>query len=411
VLVTTLVIGLLVGILIAALLFVAQQQNYLTARSRVWSKEVPIAEAGIEEAMTHLNSRPGSLAANGWTASGTNFVRTRTFSNAYCFTTIIPNSAMTNTIVSVGFARLPLQTNYSQRTVMALAKKVPPGWGFVAKTTISMNGNPYLDSYDSSDPAASTGGKYDPTKRRDNAGVASTSSLMPAIDTGGGTVYGMAATGPGGTVSGNVGDGLWLSSHSGQEAGHVSDDFNMAILDVPLPNTKADWHPLPPLFLPGLVNGVLYTYVIPAGDWEIPGNLSPGGVGILIQGKVRIWIKGSLSMSGGTAITLATNANLEVYLGGSMDLSGQCVVNPSGITANCAIYGLPTCTSMKYTGTAEAFARIYAPQAAVEVGGNFDFSGSIVANSMRFSGTANIHYDEALYGDGPAFRIVTWEEL
>ena len=45
VLVTTLVIALLVGIVVAALLFVAQEQNYLTARSRVWCSEIPIAEA------------------------------------------------------------------------------------------------------------------------------------------------------------------------------------------------------------------------------------------------------------------------------------------------------------------------------------------------------------------------------
>jgi hypothetical protein len=249
-----------------------------------------------------------------------------------------------------------------------------------------MNGNPYIDSYISTDPAYSTNGKYDPAKRRDQAGVASVSSLTPAIDTGGGEIYGTAATGPGGTVTGDVGDGTWLSTSSGQQPGHVSDDFNMAIPDVALPV------PWAPNFTPLL-------------------NQKVNGVTILVQGKVRIYFNGDFKMTGSTAVTLASNATLEIYMGGAMDLSGQCVINPSGITGNCTIYGLPTCRSMKYAGTAEAFARMYAPQAAVEIAGTFDFSGSIVAESLKFSGTCNIHYDEALHSGVPQFRVVSWEEL
>src|SRR6185503_12661609 len=136
VLVITLVIALLVGLVVAALLFVAQQQNYMTARSKVWCSEIPLAEAGIEEAITHIVSLPGDLAANGWEADGTNYVKRREFTNGYFYTTIIPTSTNTNTIVSVGFARIPLQTNYSQRTVMAILKQRQSAWGFVAKRDI-----------------------------------------------------------------------------------------------------------------------------------------------------------------------------------------------------------------------------------------------------------------------------------
>jgi len=409
VLVITLVIALLVGIVVASLLFVAQQQNYLTARSRAWCSEIPIAEAGIEEALTHITSRPVSLAQNGWTASGTNYVKTRSFSNAYFHTTIIPTSAATNTIISVGFARIPLQTNYSQRTVMAMVKQVQTDWGFVAKRTIVMSGTTYADSYISSDTNYSTANRYDPSKRRDNCGMASISSLTPAISTGSGKIYGNAATGPGGTVTGNVGDGSWLFSGSGLQPGHVTDDFNMAIPDVTLPSPWKPW------FAPvrnQMFNGVLYEYVLPSGDWQFNGSASPRGNGWLVQGKVRIFFNGDFKMtSSGTALTLAPGATLEIYLGGNMDLTGQCVINPTGITGNCLIYGLNTCKSIKYAGSAEAYARIYAPYAAVEISGGFDFSGSVVSDTMKFSGRCALHYDEAMHKGVPQFRVVSWEEL
>jgi Tfp pilus assembly protein PilX len=403
VMVTTLVIALLVGLLVAALLFVAQQQNYLTARSRVWCSEIPIAEAGIEEAISHIVSLPANMTDNGWTASGTNFVKSRSFSNAYFYTTIIPNSSATNTIVSVGFARIPLQTNYSQRTVMAVLKRTVNDWGFVAKQTITMSGTTYADSYNSNY------GDWSLLNRRDNCGMATISSLSPAIITGTGKIYGSAATGPGGTVTGHVGDGLWILAGGGLQPGHVSDDFNMAIPDVVMPN------PWAPSFTPTkdvTVNGVEYEHVLNGGDWQFDGSTSPSAKGWLIQGNVRIFFNGDFKMTaGGAAINLATNATLEIYMGGNMDIQGTCVVNPAGRPNNCVIYGLPTCKSIVYKGDAGAYARVYAPQAYVEIAGGFDFFGSVVADTLKFSGNTALHYDEALNNGVPQFRVVSWEEL
>jgi hypothetical protein len=412
VLITTLVIALLVALTVSAVLFVAREHSYLTARARTWSSEVPIAEAGIEEAMAFLNSRPATLAQDGWSLSGTNYVKSRSLTNSYFYSSIYQATpSSTATLVSIGYARIPRATNYTRRTVMALAKLSSPGWGFVAKTTVSMNGNPYVDSYDSSDDRYSSNHYYTVSKRRDRVGVSSTSALRPAITTGGGIIYGSAATAPGGNVTGNVGDGIWLQTHSGQQPDHVTDDFNMAIPDVVFP--PPGWNPQSSLLLGinQLVGGITYNYVLTAGDWRFDGNVSPSGMGVLVQGKVRVYFHDNFTMNGSTAVTLAPGATLEIYMGGTMDLTGNCVVNPTGIPANCKIYGLNTCTDMKYAGTSAAFAQMYAPYADVRIIGNADFSGSIVAQSLLFSGTANIHYDEALRSDGPDWRVVSWEEL
>jgi hypothetical protein len=180
----------------------------------------------------------------------------------------------------------------------------------------------------------------------------------------------------------------------------------MAIPDVTLPSP---WFPQPPP-LPGIIGGISYSYVLTPGDHTFTTAVNFSSGGVYVQGKVRIWFKSDFKMSGTAKVVLAPGATVDIYIAGEMDLTGQCVVNPLGIPANCRIFGLPTCVSMKYAGTAEAYCKLYAPNADIRVTGNFDFSGSIVGNTVQFSGTANIHYDEALV-DGPDYRVVSWEEL
>ena len=172
VLVTTLFIALLVGVVVAALLVISQQQNYLTARSRTWCSEIPIAEAGIEEALAHINSRPKTLATNGWVRSGDYWVKTRTnfSSDGYFYAAISRGSNGYPAITSIGYGRVPLNTNYTQRSVFVQTKLAPPKFGIVARQYLSMNGNPLINSYNSSDPYLSSNGFYDPNKPGDRVG-------------------------------------------------------------------------------------------------------------------------------------------------------------------------------------------------------------------------------------------------
>jgi hypothetical protein len=409
VLVTTMIITGLLTLTVTALLMIVQQQNYLTARSQSWSSEIPIAEAGIEEAMAHLNSRPTKLTNNGWSLAGTNYyVKARTVGDGYYYSAI--SVAQPRTITSVGYARTPLHTNYTSRKIYVTTKLNPPVWGIIGKQFVSLNGTPYIDSFNSSDSRFSTGGLYDPAKRSDRAGVGSPASSRPAISTGSALIYGFADTGPGGTVTGNVGDGEWLAANTGQQAGHVADDFNMAIPDVAVPiMTSTNSMPAP-----GVVDGLSYNKVLTTGNYVFDGNfIVSGGAGIVATGggTVRVYFKGNLRMTSTAAIRVTPGTRLEFYLGGDMDLNGKAVINTSKIAANCTIYGLPGCTSIKYTGDSACYAKIYAPQAAIEITGDSDYFGSMVGNSVKFTGTANIHYDEALGTILPQYHVAGWEEF
>ena len=397
VLVVTLILALLVSLVAGALLKLSQHQNYLTARSMTWSSEIPMAEAGIEEAMAHLNSKITRRDENDWQPVATGVAKTRFFSNDYFYSTI--SAAEPPVIVSIGYGRIPLQTNYTTRKVMAITAYIPT-YRIVGKSSVTLNGtNPKVDSY-----SYSNGFTF-----HDHAGVGSPSTNIGAINAGSAAIYGYAATGPGGTVNGTVGSGSYIAGGgTGIEPYHVSDDFNMAIPDAVLPSP---WAPksISSLIFNKNIGGKEYNWVVGAGDWILPGtNFNAGG--IYISANARIHFTGDLKLGSSASITLAAGSSVEMYLSGTMDLAGSCVVNSSKIAADCRIYGLPTCTSISYYGNSAAYCQIYAPSANVTVKGNSDFFGSAVGNNLTFSGSGSIHSDEGVR-DGPDYKVVLWEEL
>jgi hypothetical protein len=135
------------------------------------------------------------------------------------------------------------------------------------------------------------------------------------------------------------------------------------------------------------------------------------GDDMVVTGKARLYIVGDLRVSGGGSITITPAGNLELYIGGSIDLGGRGVVNANQSANSCAVFGLPTCVSFKYSGSSALTARVYAPNADIHMGGSTDFYGSMVGNRLEFSGTPGIHYDEALGSSSPDYRIASWEEL
>src|SRR5207253_7962167 len=112
----------------------------------------------------------------------------------------------------------------------------------LARKSVKLSGNMLVDSFNSMDPAHSTGGRYDPAKRQDGADIASVSATVTVItDTGNTSVYGHFATSPSGSVSisGNasVGSIAWVDGgNRGIQPGWYSNNFQATIADATLPN-------------------------------------------------------------------------------------------------------------------------------------------------------------------------------
>jgi hypothetical protein len=162
-------------------------------------------------------------------------------------------------LVAGGFAGLPAYRVAAQTGSSAAAFGSPTiaravcvkvsnsslfGGAMVAKNGIDLNGNNILtDSFDSSDPAKSTNGQYDPAKAGDCGDVATDSGVINSLNLGNANIYGHARTGPGGSIalgpSGAIGAHSWQAANSsGIESGWVSTDANFTFPNMILPYTS-----------------------------------------------------------------------------------------------------------------------------------------------------------------------------
>src|SRR5690606_24725761 len=61
-----LVIVVVIGVTLASYLGLVANQNLSIQRSQAWNSGIPIAEAGIEEALAHLNRNGTNRIGDGW---------------------------------------------------------------------------------------------------------------------------------------------------------------------------------------------------------------------------------------------------------------------------------------------------------------------------------------------------------
>jgi hypothetical protein len=290
----------------------------------------------------------------------------------------------------------------------------------VADKGIDLKGNNIAtDSFDSGDPAFSTGGRYDPAKRKDNGDVASNLDIVNSINIGNADIMGKVNTGPGGTVAigpnGSVGTMAWvLGGNHGIQEGHVNDDMNVRLQAISLP--AATWLPMP---AGRTINGKTYSHVIDmSGDYRAT-DLS-GSVYVNTNVNARIHVTANVSLTGsGDEIRLSSvGTKVVLYMGGaSFKLKGNGVVNETGLAENFLYFGLPSNTAIEFGGNGAFAGAIYAPSADFTLGGggnnSVDFIGASVTKTVKMNGHFNFHYDEALsrIGGDRGYLPVSWAEL
>ena len=248
----TLFTSLVIGITMAAYLDLSGSQHRAVIRSKVWNSGIPVAEAGIEEALTHLHLNRTNLSANNWLTAngglalsnnvslpGLQYYQTRTIGGDRYVVAISGDVAPV--ITSQAFLSAPITAEKIVRTIQVETAGGPLfARGLVAKGDIQWSGTILSDSFDSQDTSFSTGGRYDVSKRKDNGSIG---SVEGTFTMGGGTIYGSANIGPTGAFfveGGVVGDHPWIAGgNTGVKPGHFSDDLNLSFPDVVAPFTSA----------------------------------------------------------------------------------------------------------------------------------------------------------------------------
>jgi hypothetical protein len=112
----------------------------------------------------------------------------------------------------------------------------------------------------------------------------------------------------------------------------------------------------------------------------------------------------TLTLSGGAKLNIT--GKTIIYVTGKVDTSGGSLDNSSQIPSNLQLY--PMGTTCVLSGASQTYAVIYGPTADItRSGGNSDFFGAMVGNSLTLSGGGGIHADEAITGVKSGARKAT----
>lgn len=157
-----------------------------------------------------------------------------------------------------------------------------------------------------------------------------------------------------------------------------------------------------------------YDYVLDGGDYY----LSTYKGKMYVKGKANLVIGNGINMGGNELIKIGSNGSLMVWGGGnSAAISGNAVINKSGIAGKCIFYCAPTVTKLTFNGNGEFTGVVAAPEADTTMNGGgtgfFDLIGCVMVKSAVLNGSYSFHYDEALgaIDNGARFLIRSWDEI
>jgi Tfp pilus assembly protein PilX len=492
------VLGGILCLFVIYYLSLVEQQNRLSVRSQAWNIAIAVAEAGIEEGLEAINSSDTLQASDGWLANGAVYTRTNTLpgDNSY-WVSVDRTTATAPVITARSYVTLPALAAGPSLTMFAIigSVSIPSGTvsravrvtcsknpsslfsaAMVSKHAIDLKGNGVLtDSFDSSNPAKSTNGKYDPSKYAGDFGQVATNDGL-IVGVGNANIYGKLHTGPNGGYDlgpqGGVGTHEWQAANGGgMQPGYFAQDANFTFPKTELPDTSSGYTTPQPLNVTFPTNSVIPSFhTLDDSLWWLIPKPPPPGLVTNLDNKGRItsftWttyvtntvyvtnrvydnalyangkyvtdaLVGSTivlgpnvtlvlpnGLTGGEKLffdyTDNTSPGLTVYAGGrSASISGNQYVNPSGFAGSLLIYCAPTVTSFTLNGNGQFTGVLVAPNADLAMNGSgnstMDFCGSLMVNNVRLNGHFGFHWDEALdklKSDNDArYLVQTWNEI
>lgn len=120
---------------------------------------------------------------------------------------------------------------------------------------------------------------------------------------------------------------------------------------------------------------------------------------IQIEGHVELYVTGNVTLGNSCEIEVSnlTPSSLTLYFGGDFEAQVSSTLNNLNQTpSNMKLYGLDTCTSVRFHNRTEFYGVIYAPTADIIMDNSADIYGSFIGKSIDFKNSVNVHYDASL---------------
>ena len=344
-------------------------ETNLSERSRGQSTALHLAEAGVDQAAINLR------------------------------TPTDPNDDVTSTTFSLGSFQLDPPTTpaaqtwqvkahgtsasdpNSPRHIEATYRLTPKSvfeFALFGDRNVNVSGSAFTDSYDS------RVGVYDPNSHGHNGDVGTNSTASGGVAFTGANLFidGQVAIGPT-TVANPTSlvtgyDPLLVTGGTSppsdyQDVVPQDDTFLMTPVTVPpglnCTNDKVVSGGPPEVLSPtgGPLGNGTYCY----HNLTVQGNAT-----LMASGEVTVYLTGRLTAQGNSTIGVSTNPKSLAFL---MTSTAQATLEEGTITGSTLFYGA-----------------IYGPDATINIQGNAEVFGSIIAETVNVTGDAQIHYDEAM---------------
>ena len=240
---------------------------------------------------------------------------------------------------------------------------------------VNVSGSAFTDSYDSGS------GVYDPNNHQHSGDIGTNATTSGGIQFTGSNVFIDGKVAVGADVSNPLSvvtnyDPLLVTGGTSppsdtQDVVSQSQPFPMSVVTVPLGLTCNDYtvNSGPPAVLApdgGPLGNGTYCY----------HNLTvKGSAELTATGNVTVYLTGQLVAEGNSTIGAPSSPKYMVFL---MESNAQATLEDT-ITGSTGFYG-----------------SIYGPDATINIQGNADVYGSIIAETVNVTGDASIHYDEAM---------------
>ena len=370
----------------ATMLMRSLSEARLSERSRNQIVALHIADAGVDQSIRNLRTPSDT----------TDDLTTGTFSTG-SFTIESQTLIAANTWRAISRGASDQDPGYPRR-IESVMKIVPQSvfqFALFGDQQVNVSGNALTDSYNSA------AGPYDEDNPNHNGDVGTNATGSGGVSVGGSIfVDGQVAIGPGVTDP--------VSVVTGYDPAFITGGTDPPSDTQDVVGQSATF-PMPPVIVPG---------GLACSDLNVGSNVTPtlsptGG-----QNGDGVYCYRDLTLQGGG--TLTASGKVTVYITGLYTAKGNSLTgvpaNPAWMLVKMAPTSDATIEQGTMTGSTGFYGAMYAPDSTINITGNAEVYGSIIAERINVTGSAVIHYDESLSTNTDIANtykasVVSWREL
>ena len=213
------------------------------------------------------------------------------------------------------------------------------------------------------------------------------------------SVYGDVVPGPEGSVVGTA--DLTVTGQTEPRPSPVE------LPEVEIPNVAMQ---------PATTHTGLLPLVLPPGEVGYDAIDVAADAELVLTGPATV-VFGELTLAPGALLTLDTrDGPVDLYITGGMDLAQGSLVEttspfPDELSVQVAAQPDTGDVDVRLEATSQFHGVIYAPEASVRIGGDFEVYGSVTARRLEIAPGARLHFDSARYEGSPVPELVSWRIL